>query len=162
MCMFCDPGTAGRSFVLTVQKTLCPCQMSSCTIQSVSAAPAIHCYTTHRHYSNASRLMGQAVQMAFWWMSIHRNLYHCQWWVEVWTAASSRELTWSVQNLSSPLPPLEPLYSTDCLIGIWLGNMSEIFNFCSWFYNVLSSSSNELNFNDCWKHQARRLLPFCV
>lgn len=120
--MFCDPGTAGRSFVLTVQKTLCPCQMSSCTIQSVSAATAIHCYTT-RHYSNASRLTDQAVQMAFWWMSIHQNLYHCQWWVEVWTAASSRELMWSVQNLLSPLPPLEPLYSTDCFIGIWLGNI---------------------------------------
>jgi hypothetical protein len=160
--MFCDPGTAGRSFVPTVQKTPCLCQKSSCMIRSVSAAAAIHCYTTHQHYSNASKLMGQVVQMAFWWMLIHRNLYRCQWWVEVWTPASSREPMWSVQNPSSPPPPPEPLYSTDCSIGIWLGNVkSEIFNFCSCSY-MLSSSSSESNFNDCWKHQARRLLPFCV
>jgi hypothetical protein len=119
--MFCDPGTAVRSSVPTVQKTLCPCQTSSSMILSASAAPAIHSYTTHRHYSNANRLMDQAVQMAFWWMSSHRNLYHCQWWLEVWTAASSREMTWSVRKLSSLLPPLEPLYGADCFIGIWLG-----------------------------------------
>lgn len=64
--MFFDAGTVGRSFVPTVRRTLCLCQMSSCMIQFVSAAAASRCCTMRRHYSSASRLLERAVPMAFW------------------------------------------------------------------------------------------------
>lgn len=150
-------GTVERSFVPTVRRTLCHCQMSNFMTRSVSAPTVSQCYTMHHLYWNVS-IMEWAAPMALWWIWIHWNLYH--WWVEVWTVASSRELTSSVRNLSSLLLLLEPVHSIGCFIGIWLGNCAnENCNFCFWSFN---DRQQHLKSDDSWQHQARRQLPFCV